>query len=125
MQTWLQLKEERIKEKKRKGKDDRTLIISDLTYLPLDLLWSRTDKRRNGNHDGFVDTSYYPLHKFTMSRIVVKLARDCGFFLAYHQVVALHWWLLFRPMESEHYCEFELSLVRVMYLAHLLISFVL
>ncbi len=70
-------KEERKKEKKRKGKDDRMLIRSDLTYLPLDLLWSRTDKRINGNHEGFGDTSYHPLHKFTMraSRIVVKFTR--------------------------------------------------
>ncbi len=32
------------------------------------------DKRRNGNHKGFVDTSYHPLHKFAMlaSCIVVK-----------------------------------------------------
>jgi hypothetical protein len=32
------------------------------------------DKRRNGNHKGFVDTSYHPLHKFTMPEpcIVVK-----------------------------------------------------
>jgi hypothetical protein len=29
-------------------------------------------KRRNGNHKGFVDTSYHPLHKFTILRIVVK-----------------------------------------------------
>jgi hypothetical protein len=65
-------KEERKKEKKRKGKDDRTLIRSNLTYSPLDLLWSRTDKRRNGNHEGFVDTSYHPLHKFTIPHIVVK-----------------------------------------------------
>ncbi len=75
MQTWLQKKEEIKKEIKRKGKDDRTLIRSNLTYLPLDLLWSRTDKRRNGNHEGFVDTSYYPLHKFTMPCIVVKFTR--------------------------------------------------
>ncbi len=75
MQTWLQKKEERKKEKKRKGKDDRTLIRSNLTYLPLDLLWSQMDKRRNGNHKGFVDTSYYPLHKFTMLCIVVKFTR--------------------------------------------------
>ncbi len=74
MQTWLQ-KKERKKEKKRKGKDDRVLIRSDLTYLPLDLLWSRTDKRRNGNHKGFVDTSYHPLHKFTTPRVVVKFTR--------------------------------------------------
>jgi hypothetical protein len=32
------------------------------------------DKQKNGNHKGFVDTSYHPLHKFTMpaSCIVVK-----------------------------------------------------
>ncbi len=36
------------------------------------------DKRRNGNHKGFVDTSYQPLHKFTMpaSCIVVKFTRE-------------------------------------------------
>jgi hypothetical protein len=48
------------------------LIRSDLTYLPLDLLWSQIDKRRNGNHEGFVDTSYHPSHKFTMPRVVMK-----------------------------------------------------
>jgi hypothetical protein len=51
------------------------LIRSNLTYLPLDLLWSRTDKRRYGNHKGFVDTSYHTLHKFTMPRVVVKFTR--------------------------------------------------
>ncbi len=40
----------------------------------------------------------------------------CGFFLAYHQVVAYHWWLLFRPMDLEHYREFEVSLERVMFM---------
>ncbi len=71
-------KEERKKEKREKGKNDRTLIKSNLTYSPLDLLWSRTDKRRNGNHKGFVDTSYHPLHKFTMpaSCILVKFTRE-------------------------------------------------
>jgi hypothetical protein len=49
----------------------------------------------------------------------------CGFFLAYHQVLAYHWWLLFRPMELERYCKFKVSLVRVMYIACLLVSFVL
>ncbi len=33
------------------------------------------DKRRNGNHEGFVDTSYHPLHKFTMPRVVVRFTR--------------------------------------------------
>ncbi len=60
------------KEKERIGKDDRKLIRSNLTYLPLDLLWSGMDKRRNGNHEGFVDSSYHPSHKFTMPCIVVK-----------------------------------------------------
>jgi hypothetical protein len=49
----------------------------------------------------------------------------CGFFLAYHQVVAYHWWLLFRPMELERYCKFEVNLVWVMYLAHSFIFLVL
>jgi hypothetical protein len=35
--------------------------------------------------------------------------RVCSFFLAYHQVVAYHCWLLFRPAELEHFCEFEVS----------------
>ncbi len=49
-----------------------TLIRSNLTYLPLDLLWSRTYKRRNGNLKEFVDTSYHSLHKFTMPCVAVK-----------------------------------------------------
>jgi hypothetical protein len=32
-----------------------------------------------------------------------------GFFLAYHQVVAYHRWLSFRPAELERFCEFEVS----------------
>jgi hypothetical protein len=63
------------KEKKGIGKDDRTLIRSDLTYFPFDLLWSRTSKRRNGNHKEFVDMSYHPSHKFTMPHVVVKFTR--------------------------------------------------
>jgi hypothetical protein len=35
--------------------------------------------------------------------------RVCGFFLAYHQVVAYHHWLSFRPADLEHFCEFEVS----------------
>jgi hypothetical protein len=65
-------KRRKKKRKKRKGKDYRTPIRSNLTYLPLDLLWSQTNKRRNGNHKGFVDTSYHPSHKFTMPHVVVK-----------------------------------------------------
>ncbi len=52
------------------------LIKRNLTYLPLDLLWSRMDKRRNGNHEGFVDTSYHPSYKFIMPRVVVKFTRQ-------------------------------------------------
>jgi hypothetical protein len=35
--------------------------------------------------------------------------RICGFFLAYHQVVAYHRWLLSCPVNLEHFCEFEVS----------------
>jgi hypothetical protein len=52
-------------------------------------------------------------------------ARVRGFFLAYHQVVAYHWWLLFHPMELERYCKFKVSLVQVMYLACLFIFLVI
>ncbi len=48
-----------------------------------------------------------------------------GFFLAYHQVLAYHWWLSFRLTDLERYCEFEVSLMRVMFIACSLISFVL
>jgi hypothetical protein len=56
-------KKEEKKRKKQKGKHDRTLIRSNLTYLSLDLLWSRTDIRKNANNKGFVDTSYHLFHK--------------------------------------------------------------
>ncbi len=52
-------------------------------------------------------------------------AHVCGFFLAYHQVVAYHWWLLFRPTELERYLEFKVSLVWVTYLARLFIFLLL
>jgi hypothetical protein len=35
--------------------------------------------------------------------------RVCGFFLAYHQVVGYHCWLLFCPADLERFCEFEVS----------------
>ncbi len=56
-----------------------------------------------------------------------KLYKACGcaFFLAYHQVLSYCWWLSFCPTEFEHYCEFEVSLEPVMFIACLLISFVL
>jgi hypothetical protein len=46
-----------------------------------------------------------------------------GFFLAYHQVVAYHWWLSFRPTDLERYCKFEVSLERVMFIRFLLVFF--
>ncbi len=50
-------------------------------------------------------------------------ARACGFFLAYHQVLAYRRWLSFRLMDLEPYCKFEVSLERVMFIACLLIFF--
>ncbi len=35
--------------------------------------------------------------------------RVCGFFLAYHQVVAYHCWLSFCLADLECFCEFEVS----------------
>jgi hypothetical protein len=51
-------------------------------------------------------------------------ARVREFFLAYHQVVAYRWWFLFCPTDLEHYCEFEVSLDQVMFIALLLVFFV-
>jgi hypothetical protein len=52
-------------------------------------------------------------------------ARVHTFFLAYHEMRAYRWWLSFRPTDLECYRKFEVSLERVMFYAHLLISFVL
>jgi hypothetical protein len=52
-------------------------------------------------------------------------ASVCAFFLAYHQALTYRWWLSFRPMDLERYREFEVSLERVMFIAHSLISSVL
>ncbi len=52
-------------------------------------------------------------------------ARVCRFFLAYHQVLAYCWWLLFHPTDLEHNCELEVSLEQVIFIACLLISSVL
>jgi hypothetical protein len=38
-------------------------------------------------------------------------------------VVPYHWWLLFRPKDLGRYCEFEVSLERVMFIALLLVFF--
>ncbi len=50
-------------------------------------------------------------------------ARVCRFFLAYHQVLAYCWWLLFCPTDLERYCKFEVSLEWVMFIACLFVSF--
>ncbi len=46
-----------------------------------------------------------------------------GFFLAYHQMVAYHWWLSFHLTDLEQYCKFEVSLERVMFIILLLVFF--
>ncbi len=49
-------------------------------------------------------------------------ARVHAFFLAYHQMRAYRCWLLFHLTDLERYCEFKVSLERVIFHAHLLIS---
>ena len=46
-----------------------------------------------------------------------------AFFLAYHQMRANRCWLSFCPMDLECYCEFEVSLEWVMFIAFLLVFF--
>jgi hypothetical protein len=76
--------------------------------------WSATDKSRErfirikdglisegevqemNNEENFYDEGPYK-------------ERVRGFFLAYHQVVAYHCWLSFRPAGLEHFREFEVS----------------
>jgi hypothetical protein len=48
-----------------------------------------------------------------------------AFFLVYHQMRTYHWWLLFCLTDLKCYRQFEVSLERVMFYGHLLISFVL
>ncbi len=92
--------------------------------------WSGIDKLRDGYiriRDGLVLEGEIQEMNNEENFYIKGLyqARVCGFFLAYHQVVAYCRWLLFRPTESKHCCEFKVSLVRVMYFACLFIFFVL
>jgi hypothetical protein len=77
-----------------------------------DGLVSEGEIQEMNNEENFYDEGPYQAHVW-------------GFFLAYHQVVIYHWWLSFHPMEFERYLKFEVSLVRVMYLARLFIFLVL
>jgi hypothetical protein len=84
--------------------------------------WSAIDRSRDGYiriRDGLVSKGEIQEmnNKENFYNEGPYQARIHGFILAYHQVVAYHWWLSFRPMKSDRYLEFEVSLVRVMYLA--------
>jgi hypothetical protein len=92
--------------------------------------WSAIDRSRDGYiriRDGLVlegevqemndEENFYDKEPYK--------ARVCAFFLAYHQVRAYCWWLLFCSTDLKHYCKFEMSLVRVMFFACSLIYFVL
>jgi hypothetical protein len=92
--------------------------------------WSDIDRSRNGYiriRDGLVlegeiqekkdEENFYDKGPYQ--------ARVRGFFLVYHWVLAYYWWLLFCLMDLEWYRKFKVSLVWVMYIACLLISFVL
>jgi hypothetical protein len=92
--------------------------------------WTAIDRSRDGYiriRDGLVlDGEIQEMNnKENFSNKGQYQARVCGFFLAYQQVVAYHWWLLFRPTKFECYLEFEVSLVQVMYLARLFIFLIL
>jgi hypothetical protein len=64
--------------------------------------WSAIDRSRDGYiriRDGFVSEG--EIQEMNGKEIFYNegpyQARVCGFFLAYHQVVAYHRWLLFHP----------------------------
>jgi hypothetical protein len=61
-----------------------------------DGLVSEGDVQEMNEEDNFYDKGPYE-------------ERVSGFFLAYHQVVAYHRWLSFRPADLECFCEFEVS----------------
>jgi hypothetical protein len=92
--------------------------------------WSDIDRSQDGCiriRDGLVSEG--EIQEMNVEEIFYKegpyQARVCGFFLAYHQVVAYRRWLSFRPMKLEHYCKFKVSLARVMYLARSFIFLVI
>jgi hypothetical protein len=92
--------------------------------------WLAVDRLRDGYlriKDGLVLEGEITEMEGEENHYVVEpyKARVHAFFLAYHQMRAYCWWLSFHLMDLEHYCEFEVSLERVMFYAHLLISFVL
>jgi hypothetical protein len=94
-------------------KDWSTIVRSQDGYIRIrDGLVSEGEIQEMNNEENFYDEGPYQ-------------ARVCEFFLAYHQVVAYRWWLLFHPTKLEHYCKFKVNLVWVMYLAHSFIFLVL
>jgi hypothetical protein len=79
-------------------KDWSAINMSQEKYIRIkDGLVSEGEVQEMNNEENFYDEGPYE-------------ERVCGFFLAYHQVVAYHHWLFFSLAELEHLCEFEVSL---------------
>jgi hypothetical protein len=77
--------------------------------------WSAIDKLRNRCiriKDGLVSEGEVQEMKDEENFYDKGPSKECvhEFFLAYHQVVAYHCWLLFCPAELERFCEFEVNL---------------
>jgi hypothetical protein len=92
--------------------------------------WLAVDRSRDGYlriKDGLVFEGEIQEMKDKENHYDKEPHKACihAFFLAYHQMHAYRWWLLFHPTDLEHYREFEVSMERVIFYAHLLISFVL
>jgi hypothetical protein len=90
--------------------------------------WSTIDRSRDGYiciRDGLVLEG--EVHEMNNEENLYDKeqhkARVCGFFLAYHQVLAYHRWLLFHLTDLECYRKFKVSLGQVMFIARSLISF--
>jgi hypothetical protein len=78
----------------------------------------------NRSRDGYLRIKDGLVSKGEIQKMEDK-AHVHAFFLAYHEMRTYRWWLLFRPTDLECYPESKVSLERVKFYAHLLISFVL
>jgi hypothetical protein len=91
--------------------------------------WSTIDRSKDGYlriKDGLVSEGEVQKMKDEENFYDEEAYKACVYvFLAYHQVRTYRQWLSFHLSDLERYCNFKVSLERVMFFALLLISFIL